>query len=93
MNTIFKATAKKLPEGLQVETTARNFKILLDEPEDLGGTNKGLNPVEAVLSALGACQTICAVSYTHLDVYKRQALRITFNVSREGVSSLSLLTA
>ena len=71
MNTIFKATAKKLPEGLQVETTARNFKILLDEPEDLGGTNKGLNPVEAVLSALGACQTICAYAFAgamHIDL-------------------------
>ena len=71
MNTIFKATAKKLPEGLQVETTARNFKILLDEPEDLGGTDKGLNPVEAVLSALGACQTICAYAFAgamHIDL-------------------------
>lgn len=71
MNTIFKATAKKLPEGLQVETTVRNFKILLDEPEDLGGTNKGLNPVEAVLSALGACQTICAYAFAgamHIDL-------------------------
>lgn len=63
MLTTFKATAKKLPEGLQVETNARGFKILMDEPEDLGGTNVAMNPVEAVLCALGACQTIVASAF------------------------------
>ena len=29
MLTTFKATAKTLPEGLQVETNSRGFKILL----------------------------------------------------------------
>lgn len=63
MLTTFKATAKKLPEGLQVETDARGFKIIMDEPEDLGGTNAAMNPVEAVLCALGACQTIVASAF------------------------------
>ena len=58
MKTVFKATAKKLPEGLQVETDARGFKLIMDEPAELGGTNKGMNPVEALLCALGACQAI-----------------------------------
>lgn len=35
MLTTFKATAKALPEGLQVETNSRGFKIHFDEPEDL----------------------------------------------------------
>ncbi|MBE6829194.1 MAG: OsmC family peroxiredoxin, partial [Ruminococcaceae bacterium] len=55
MLTTFKAVAKKSPEGLKVETNARGFKIVLDEPEDLGGTNTGMNPVEAILCSLGAC--------------------------------------
>lgn len=63
MLTTFKATAKKSLEGLQVETNSRGFKILLDEPEELGGTNAGMNPVEAVLCALGACQTIVATAF------------------------------
>ncbi len=50
----FKATARKTANGLQVEANARGFKITLDEPEELGGTNTGMNPVEAVLCALGA---------------------------------------
>jgi Predicted redox protein, regulator of disulfide bond formation len=63
MLTTFKATAKKLPNGLQVETSARGFKIILDEPQDLGGTDLGMNPVEAILCALGACQSIVAAAF------------------------------
>lgn len=63
MLTTFKATAKKLPEGMQVETNSRGFKIIMDEPEDLGGTNVAMNPVEALLCALGACQTIVASAF------------------------------
>lgn len=80
MLTTFKATARKLPEGLQVETNSRGFKIVLDEPEDMGGTDAGLNPVEALLCTLGACQSIVAGAFA-------QAHDITFeefHVELEG---------
>ncbi|MCK9537259.1 MAG: OsmC family protein [Bacilli bacterium] len=75
MLTTFKAYAKKTPMGLQVETTARNFKFILDEPTELGGSNTGMNPVEALLCALGACQTIVAFAFAkkhkiNLDGFK-----------------------
>ncbi|MEA4827493.1 MAG: OsmC family protein [Clostridium sp.] len=60
--TTFKAIARK-KEGLSVETEARGFKITLDEPEELGGTNTGMNPVEVLLCGLGACQTIVASAF------------------------------
>ncbi|MDD4493847.1 MAG: OsmC family protein [Eubacteriales bacterium] len=63
MLTTFKATARSLHEGLQVEADSRGFKILMDEPKELGGTDKGMNPVEATLCALGACQTIVAKAF------------------------------
>lgn len=37
---------------------ARNFKIIIDEPENLGGTDAGANPVEYVLSALAGCLNV-----------------------------------
>lgn len=80
MLTTFKATAKKLPEGLQIETSARNFKILLDEPEELGGTNAGMNPVEAVLCALGACQSIVAAAFAEANDFHFDE----FHVELEG---------
>ncbi|MFA6619172.1 MAG: OsmC family protein [Candidatus Neomarinimicrobiota bacterium] len=37
---------------------ARDFKIVIDEPENFGGTNHGPNPVEYVLSALAGCLNV-----------------------------------
>ncbi|MFA7075631.1 MAG: OsmC family protein [Candidatus Izemoplasmatales bacterium] len=60
MLTTFKATARKLSDGMQVDTESHGFKILFDEPDKMGGTNKGINPMSALLSVLGACQAIVA---------------------------------
>lgn len=35
----------------------------MDEPQELGGGNQAMNPVELLLSALGGYMTICAVSF------------------------------
>ncbi len=80
MITTFKATAKKLKDGLQVETESRGFKILLDEPEELGGTDAGLNPVEALLCALGACQSIVAAAFAASQDFSFEE----FHVELEG---------
>lgn len=36
----------------------RDFKIVIDEPELLGGTDDGPNPVEYVLAALAGCLNV-----------------------------------
>ena len=59
----FKATTKKLGAGLNVESESRGFKVTLDEPLELGGTNKGMNPMELVLCSLGGCQVIAASAF------------------------------
>lgn len=58
----FKAKSK-LVEGLQVDNTVRNFTMRMDEPVNLGGTDTGMNPVEAQLIALGSCLTIVAAAF------------------------------
>lgn len=60
--TTFKATSK-LVEGLQVDNFVRNFQVRMDEPKSLGGTDTGMNPVEAQLIALGSCQVIVAGAF------------------------------
>lgn len=37
---------------------ARNFKMIIDEPENLGGTNDGATPVEYLLAALSGCLNV-----------------------------------
>ncbi|HKM37723.1 MAG TPA: OsmC family protein [Thiopseudomonas sp.] len=58
----FQATAH-LQAGTQVKVRSRGFELTLDEPIEDGGTNLGMNPVEALLGALGACQAIVARVY------------------------------
>lgn len=72
----FKATARNLSEGLMVETESRGFKVILDEPQDLGGTNEGMNPVELTLCALGACQSIVAKLYAKQHGIELQDFRV-----------------
>ena len=80
MLTTFKATAKKLPEGLQVATESRGFKIMMDEPKDLGGTDVAMNPVEAPLCALGACQSIVVAAFARAKRFEYEE----FHVELEG---------
>ncbi len=73
--TIFTATATS-NEKLQVHCQSRNFNMLLDEPTDLGGDNKGMNPVEALLCSLGACKVIVAKSFARLQGIQLNSIRI-----------------
>jgi len=54
---VFDANTRQL-DGLLSEANIRDFEIRIDEPATLGGTDRGPNPVELVLAALGACQEI-----------------------------------
>ena len=50
----YKAQTKWI-EGTKVETKIREFKVGIDEPLELRGTNTAPNPVEMLLAALGGC--------------------------------------
>ena len=43
--------------------------VVLDGAPENGGRNIGMRPMEMLLIGMGGCTS---VSYTHLDVYKRQ---------------------
>lgn len=76
MLTTFNAEVKTLSNGLQVEANARGFKIVMDEPEELGGTNVGMNPVEAVLCSLGSCQAIVVKAFAKAKNFSYESFRI-----------------
>lgn len=61
-NAVFKAKSS-LEHGFRAEVNIRDFNFLSDEPEELGGTNLGPNPVEFVLGAFAACQEIVIKAY------------------------------
>ena len=58
----------------------RKFEMIIDEPENLGGTNEGANPVEYMLGALAGCLNVVG----HL-VAKEMGFNIdNLNIELEG---------
>ena len=72
----FKANARKLKDGMQVEVSAAGFKMIFDEPENMGGTNQGMNPMSAALGVMGACQTIVAFMFAKQKGIDLQDFRV-----------------
>jgi uncharacterized OsmC-like protein len=60
---VFRATTVSAKDALSTDSSVRSFTLRLDEPPELGGTDTGANPVEAVLAALGSCQAIVYRAY------------------------------
>lgn len=49
-----------LNEGFKIVCQASGKQIIVDEPVSLGGTDLGMNPIEVLLSGLGACKCVIA---------------------------------
>ena len=53
----------RLLEGYRAEATDGRHVVTLDEPEDAGGTDAGMTPVQLLLTALGGCSAITVRMY------------------------------
>lgn len=72
---VFQADSE-LTRGLLADITIREFNIKSDEPESLGGTDKGPNPVELVLGAFAACQEIVIAAYASVLGVKIEKIQV-----------------
>ena len=62
--------------GLRLKCSARGFEFLIDEPENVGGTNQAMNPLEALLCSLGACKVmVCRFFYQSKQI-NLKAMRV-----------------
>lgn len=55
---------------------AGKHRFTLDEPENLGGQDKGPNPYEALLAALGACTSITLRMYASQKKWPVEKIRV-----------------
>ena len=68
-------------EGFHVSSTIRKHGIDIDESPAVGGTDKGPNPLELLLTALGSCQIILIKMYA--KKFKVKVNSIETNVEGE----------
>ncbi len=82
---------KNTGNGIQVEGGARGFKIVFDEPEELGGTNTGLNPAEGLLTSIAACMTMASVMFADVMNFKFEEVwvEIEGEVDTDGFMGIS----
>lgn len=55
---IEKITAES--KGMYTESDSQGHKIIIDEPAQMGGTDKGANPLATLLSSLAGCENAIA---------------------------------
>ena len=44
--------------GMKTEVDTGKFKIIIDEPKNMGGSDEGATPVDFILAALAGCYTV-----------------------------------
>ena len=70
----------KSETATRINLSAGNFKMVIDEPEQMGGSNLGPTPVQVLLMALAGCLNVTA----H-EVAKQQNLGLkSLNIEIEG---------
>lgn len=72
---ILKAEVESLG-GLQLKCSARGFEFMIDEPENVGGTNEALNPLEALLCSLGACKMMVVRFFYQAKQINLKSMRV-----------------
>lgn len=59
----FQSDVKWTGEGVLSIADIGGKKVIIDEPLSLGGTDKGPNPVEYILAALGGCINVLVTTF------------------------------
>lgn len=59
----FQSDVKWTGEGVLSIADIGGKEVIIDEPPSLGGTDKGPNPVEYILAALGGCINVLVTSF------------------------------
>ncbi len=61
--------------AVQFEITARQHKVISDQPVDNNGYDEGMTPPELLLASLGSCAAYYAVDYLKRNRIEREGVK------------------
>lgn len=73
--------------GFTIESTARNHKVIIDQPETGGGNNSGPNPLEYLFFSLAGC----IITIGHIIAKQRRLPVRNIQVRVEGDLDMDVL--
>ncbi|PRO66029.1 OsmC family protein [Alkalicoccus urumqiensis] len=47
-------------EGMKADIQSKDHKLVIDEPQNMGGTDEGADPLSTLLGALAGCENVVA---------------------------------
>lgn len=88
-----KIELKRLDDFYHLEATnEQGVKTYTDGSPDIGGSNKGMRPMQLVLTALGSCSTIDIISILKKQKQPLKDIQITVEAERENDKVPALFT-
>jgi putative redox protein len=88
-----KIDIKRVSGNFHLEATNENGNTLhMDASPDIGGTNKGLRPMQLLLAALGGCSSVDLISILKKQKQELKDIKITVTGEREKNVVPSLYT-
>lgn len=82
-----KIEIKRLNDAYHMEATNEQGSTLhMDASPDIGGLNKGMRPMQVVLTALGGCSAIDVISILKKQKQDLKDIRVTVTGERENVA-------
>jgi putative redox protein len=77
---VARANARIARTQYQTIATSGNHSIIIDEPEELNGTNTGMGPFGLLLSSLGSCTIITLRMYVERKMWIVDEINIELEV-------------
>lgn len=64
-------------EGVALEIRTRNHRLIVDQPLDEGGKDRGMTPIELFVGSLGACIAYYAVRFCQRHHLLTEGLKVS----------------
>lgn len=89
-----KIEIKRLNDAYHMEATNESGAILhMDASPDMGGQNKGMRPMQIMLTALGGCSVIDVISILKKQKQDLKDIQVSVTGERENVAPSPYTTA